>query len=144
MTLKESADYWYVNGTTQVSKRATGALVDEINEYITNGGIVLPYKTDAELQAEAQEAARDALKQTRDTALLNNEYALADGSVYQVRPSDLANFQVAIQTGTDRKWVLKDNTTRLTTVAELTEIMSAGIAQAEVIWDDYVTAIGNL
>lgn len=98
----------------------------------------------ARIDAELQDDYRNSLKRARDLALSTNEYALADGSVYQVRPSDLANFQIAIQSGTDRKWVLKDNTTRVTTVAELSEIMAAGISQAEVIWNDYATAIGSL
>ena len=96
----------------------------------------LSYKT-------PEEVKRD-LKSARDKALADNEYALSDGSVYQVRPSDLSNFDISIKGGVSKHWILKNDTTRLTTVAELGEIVTAGIAQAEAIWDAYALEVGNL
>ena len=96
----------------------------------------LAYKTPKEVKQD--------LKTARDKAFADNEYALSDGSIYQVRPSDLGNFQLAIQGGVSKNWILKNDTTRLTTIAELGEIVTAGIAQAEAIWDAYALDIGNL
>ena len=91
-----------------------------------------------------RDIAKAELKTARETALADNEYALPDGSVFQVRPSDLGNFQLAIQGGVAKNWILKDDTVRLTTIAELSEVMTAGIAQAEVIWDAYALDLGSL
>ena len=102
--------------------------------------IVNPPKT----QAELNEIARQDAKTTRDNALEANTYTLADGSVYQVRPKDLPNFQTAIQLGVDTDWVLANNSVRLTTVAELQTILNAGVTQAKTIYDTYMVTLKKI
>lgn len=96
-------------------------------------------RADAEIEAQ-----RQAAKRIRDEALNAITHTFPDGSVVQVRPSDLSNFQLAIAQGIDRKWVMEDNTTRITTVGELQAAMASGIAQGGSIWDDYIDAIDAL
>ena len=93
---------------------------------------------------KVSESARVQAKRDRDEALQANTYTLPDGSVYQVRPQDLANFQITIDAGVSEKWVLADNTVRLTTIAELGEILIAGITQGKAIWETYKTTIEAL
>lgn len=94
--------------------------------------------------AEQKEIDRGKAKAKRDTALQSMTHTLADGSVLQVRPQDLPNFQTALAIGTDQRWVLADNTTRLTTVTELQEALNSGVAQAQVIWSQYATDLEAL
>jgi len=127
---------------TQFSDTAieVDSLPDE-QEFLTwTLGEPLPV-VDASKQAESQ---RVQAKDDRDTALQSSTYSLADGSEYQVRPQDLSNFQITIDGGVSEEWVLADNTIRLTTVAELQEILIAGIAQGKAVWADYKTTIGAL
>lgn len=91
--------------------------------------------------AQAKEAQRQALKAERDRLLSDSEYTLSDGSVFQVRPVDQSLIQTAIQLGQPIEWILKDNTVRLTTTEELQEVLSAGTAQAQAIWNNYSTAL---
>lgn len=95
-------------------------------------------------EAEQRELDRLAAKRTRDQALQAITHEWPDGSIVQVRPQDLANFQVAIQRGESQRWVLTDNTTRLTTATELESALADGIAQAEVIWSSYADALDAL
>ena len=78
---------------------------------------------------------------------LSSTYTLTVATVdyvYQVRPQDLANFQISIDGAVSEEWVLADNTLRLTTIAELQEILVGGIAQGKAIWAIYKTTIGAL
>ena len=111
-----------------------------MQEFLANGGVVEPEFTGAELkEQQRQQAQRDS-----DAALQAITHTFTDGKVVQVRPQDIANFQLAIQQGVDRKWVLEDNTVRFTTVQELAEAMANGINQGEVIWDGYIAVIEAL
>jgi len=87
---------------------------------------------------------RSMAKESRDASLSAITHTLADGSIYQVRPSDIANFQLAITIGTDAEWVLEDNSVRLTTVTELQEILDSGISQGIAIWNTYTTTLKNI
>lgn len=91
-----------------------------------------------------REESRQIAKQIRDDSLQDSIYTLPDSSVYQVRPQDLVNFEVAISNGVDEEWVLADNSLRLTTVVELQEILSAGITQGKVIWNTYKQSLKNI
>ena len=103
------------------------------------------FTEERERRADAAiEAQRQAAKRTRDESLNAITHTFPDGSVVQVRPSDLSNFQLAIAQGVGRKWVMEDNTTRTTTVAELQAAMASGIAQGEAIWGDYIDALDAL
>jgi len=101
--------------------------------------------TDKEIQAEierlkvieAKEQQRSKAKRERDQALNAITHTLDDGSTYQVRPQDLANFELAIKQGQDVEWILADNRVRLTTIDELKEILNSGIQQGVAIWDAY-------
>lgn len=95
----------------------------------------------AEKAQRDHESERRNLKRERDEALASMTHTLADGSVLQVRPADLPNFQLAIAMGADQRWVLADNTTRMITVAEMQEAVNSGTAQGQQIWADYAEAL---
>ena len=108
--------------------------------------------TDDEIQAEInrlkivkeKEEQRQEAKTKKDKALQNNTYTLSDGSVYQVRPQDLPNFQTEIQLNQDTDWVLADNTVRTTTIDELKEILENGIKQAKAIYQEYIDTLKSI
>jgi hypothetical protein len=93
---------------------------------------------------ETLEQGRQRLKSVREQALLNVKHTMADGSIYQVRPGDLPNFSMATQEGQTENWVLDNNMTRLTTVAEMQECILSGIAQGKVIWRSHTDALKAL
>jgi hypothetical protein len=99
------------------------------------------WTVDVVLQKENQ---RNALKAVREQALSAIKHTIADGSVYQVRPNDLPNFSMAIQEGQREYWVLDNNTTRLTSVAEMQECILSGIAQGKVIWRSHTDSLKAL
>ena len=92
----------------------------------------------------SKENLRQDAKTTRDEALEANTYTLPDGSVYQVRPKDLPNFQTEIQLNQDTDWVLADNTVRTTTIDELKEILENGIKQAKAIYQEYIDTLKSI
>jgi len=120
-----------------------GVIPELTNEFqhleLVNGVLTIVEDTLASKEKLRQEA-----KTTRDNALEANTYTLPDGSVYQVRPKDLPNFQTAVQLGVDTDWVLADNSVRLTTVAELQEILNAGVTQAKTIYDTYMATLKTI
>jgi hypothetical protein len=103
--------------------------------------LVGAWAVDVALQKESQ---RNVLKSVREQALSAIKHTIADGSVYQVRPSDLPNFSMAIQEGQPEYWVLDNNVTRLTTVSEMQECILSGIAQGKVIWRSHTDALKAL
>jgi hypothetical protein len=108
----------------------------EFDEWINGAWVV-----DVVLQKESQ---RNSLKSVREQSLSAIRHTIADGSVYQVRPSDLPNFSMAVQEGQPEEWVLDNNMTRLTTVAEMQECILSGIAQGKVIWRSHTDALKAL
>jgi hypothetical protein len=108
----------------------------EFDEWISGTWVV-----NEVLQKENQ---RSVLKSLREQSLSAIKHTVADGSVYQVRPSDLPNFSMAIQEGQPEEWVLDNNITRLTTVAEMQECVLSGIAQGKVIWRSHTDALKAL
>ena len=112
----------------------------------------IPKPTDDEIKAEInrlkivkeKEEQRQEAKAKKDKALQANTYTLSDGSVYQVRPQDLPNFQAAIQLNQDTNWILKDNTIRTTTIDELKEILENGIKQAKAIYQEYIDTLKSI
>lgn len=122
---------FYKQGTSEIGNKSHGA--DWI-EYTVGQE---PAELKALLDAEVMEEARQAEKTARETALNSMTHTLADGAVVQTRPSDLTNFQIAIDIGLSKDWVLADNTVRLLTVAEMGECLMSGIGQADVIWTAY-------
>ena len=101
-------------------------------------------KTAVALALEQMERDRKALKFTRDQALQAIIHTLADGSVVQVQPSDLANFNMAILSGNSEDWVLEDNTVRELSVSEMEESVQSGIVQAKIIWKTYTDGLRQL
>jgi hypothetical protein len=108
----------------------------EFDEWIDGAWVV-----DVVLQKESQ---RNVLKSVREQALSAIKHTIADGSIYQVRPSDLSNFSMAIQEGQPEYWVLDNNVTRLTAVSEMQECILSGIAQGKVIWRSHTDALKAL
>jgi len=102
------------------------------------------FRTPEEIQAQEIEQQRRQAKTERDKSLNSITYTLNDGSVYQVRPKDVPNFQLAIQRNQDVDWILADNTVRTTTVAELKEILDAGIQEGIKIWDEYTQKLKEI
>jgi hypothetical protein len=93
------------------------------------------------------ESARVEAKRIRDEALQANTYTLTVdtvGYVYQVRPQDLPILEKAIERNVDRKWMMANNKSRFTTVAELSEIALAGTNQGEAIWDEFIDTVDAL
>ena len=92
-------------------------------------------------------ASVEQLTQDKNQFLLDNEYTLTVAGIdyiYQVRPNDLTVFSEAIGNGVDKRWKLKNNTIRLTTVAEMVEVATAGKAQIEAIWDAHTLELDAL
>jgi hypothetical protein len=108
----------------------------EFDEWIDGAWVV-----NSVLQKENQ---RSVLKAVREQSLSAIKHTIADGSIYQVRPSDLPNFSMAVQEGQPEEWVLDNNMTRLTTVAEMQECILSGIAQGKVIWRSHTDALKAL
>lgn len=100
--------------------------------------------TAADKAAQAVEQARQQAKADLDAALSAMTYAFEDGAEIQNRPSDAANIQTAIAMGTDRDWLMADNTKRLTTVAEMQAAFNAGVAEAAGIWQAYIDEVDAL
>jgi hypothetical protein len=98
----------------------------EFDEWIDGAWVI-----NVVLQKESQ---RNVLKAVRAQALFDIKHTILDGSVYQVRPSDLANFEGAITKGNAEEWILDNNLTRMTTVAEMQECYLSGLDQIAVIW----------
>jgi hypothetical protein len=73
--------------------------------------------------------------------MLNMTHELSDGSVVQVRPQDIINFQTGIQLGETQDWVLADNSVRELTVAEMQECLQSGMIQGKAIWDNYTSQL---
>lgn len=95
--------------------------------------------TRAQKNGKAKEQARLTAKRERDKALQSITHTWSDGSIVQVRPQDVMNFEVAISRGKDKAWVLADNSIRPgTTVGELNEALSHGISEGERIWEEYI------
>jgi hypothetical protein len=109
---------------------------EEFDEWVDGAWVV-----DVILQKESQ---RNVLKAVREQSLNAIKHTILDGSTYQVRPSDLPNFSMAIQEGQPEDWVLDNNTTRLTSVAEMQECIMSGIAQGKVIWRSHTDALKAL
>jgi len=88
-----------------------------------------------------KEKDRIQLKAERDNALKNIIHDFGDGRIVQVRPEDIANFQIAINIGLTQEWVMQDNTIASLTAAELQEAFDSGIAQGKQIWQTYIDSI---
>jgi len=88
-----------------------------------------------------KEKDRIQLKTERDNALKDITHDFGDGRIVQVRPEDIANFQIAINIGLTQEWVMQDNTIASLTTAELQEALDNGILQGKQIWQTYIDSI---
>ena len=113
-----------------------GDITYSVSEGIVTGEYVIEPLSTEELRSNFQSA--------RDAALTDMTHTFADETVIQVRPSDLTNFNIAIQVGVDRDWIMADNSVRMTTVADMQEAMTSGIAQGQAIWDQYAQELKAL
>lgn len=109
---------------------------------VGNFGIIADYPASSAEEVKAELTVD--IKAQRDSDLQNISYTFTDGRTVQVRPQDISNFQLAINRGIDQKWILSDNTVSLLTVTEMSEALSSGIEQGEVIWQACTAAIGAL
>lgn len=139
-TVKIQGSGYLVNGKIAVPHDPANRHYQLIAVWIEAGNTPEPEFDEADLK----EQARIEAKTTRDAALNDITHTFADGAVIQVRPQDLANFEMTIAKGQDRKWIMANNDVRLTTIAELQEAMDSGISQGETIWDDYIARIESL
>ena len=87
------------------------------------------------------EELRRQIQTSRDTSLQSIAHDFLDGRIVQVRPQDLANFQLAIANNVAREWVMSDNSVAVLTVAEMQTAMHSGITQGEAIWDNYIAEL---
>lgn len=111
---------------------------DELIAAAERGDVIIePYVVSVEEQ-------RQQLKQSRDAALNSMVHDYGDGRVVQIRPSDLINFQIAIEQGQSREWILADNSIAIITVAEMVAAVESGKAQATAIYDNHITALQAL
>ena len=101
-------------------------------------------KSASVLVAEQVESNRMVLKSGREADLLAITHTLADGAVVQVRPEDLANFNMAINEGLSEDWVMDNNDVQELTVEEMQECLLSGIAQGKTIWKTYTNALKQL
>ncbi len=90
---------------------------------------------------KGKEIERGRLKTQRDIDLDAITHDAGNGKVIQVRPGDVSNIQMVIQQGQSREWIMADNLVKMVTIAELQAALGSGIAQAEIIWNDYMSAI---
>lgn len=103
------------------------------------------FTAERERRAQASvESQRQSLKSERDTSLQSITHTFTDGGVVQVRPQDIANFQLAISQGQSQDWVMADNSVRTTTVQELEEAMLSGIDQGKLVWKAYTEALKTM
>ena len=93
---------------------------------------------------QALENKRLALKATRDQSLADLTHTLSDGSIVQVRPADLPNFNMALAIGSAKDWVMSDNSVRSLTATEMQSAVADGIAQGEAIWQAYTDELKAL
>lgn len=111
---------------------------DKLHELVADGTITIePY-------VQSHEEQRQALKQQRDQALQDMVHDFGDGRIVQVRISDLVNFEVAINAGVDRQWIMADNTIDAVTVDEMIAAVNSGKSQATAIYDNHITALNAL
>lgn len=96
--------------------------------------------TSAALEMHKEED-RVLLKLNRDNALKSILHDFGDGRIVQVRPEDVANFQIAITLGLTQEWVMSDNTISSLTPADLQLALDSGISQGKQIWQTYIDSI---
>lgn len=110
-------------------------------------GLVPSFDTQSHADALAnsqKENERLALKAKRDNDLLTISHDFGDGRIIQVRPQDIANFQLAIAMGNATEWIMEDNSIAVVTVAELQIAFDAGVARGEQIYREYMAAVKTL
>lgn len=93
---------------------------------------------DAKIATEQKEATRIALKNKREADLQAIIHDFGDGRIVQVRPQDIGMFQLAIDKGTDTRWIMKDNTVAVLTVEELQDSLDIGLSKIEDIYNNYM------
>ena len=79
------------------------------------------------------------LKSDRDEALNANTVTI-NGYTFDARPKDLTNIQLGIDKG-ETIWPDVNDYMVDVTIADLTKLLTDGIAQGETIWDDYKLAV---
>ena len=130
---------WISTTLTPIDTRADYVnLFTEINAL----NIAVPYDTPV-VEPEPTNYKRQ-FKQERGIALEALTHTFADGSVVQVRPGDIPNFQLAIAMGQAEDWVMEDDSVRLLTVAEMNEAMNSGIVKGKAVWNTYTANLKTL
>ena len=128
---------WVEDTTAEPTYDPSTHKLGDITYSVVDGQVVGEY----EVLSLSTEELRRNLQAVRDQALMDMTHTFADGSVIQVRPTDLTNFNIAISVGLDRDWIMADNSVRLTTAAEMQEALNSGIGQGQAIWNNYAQAL---
>ena len=136
-----------INGSVSTGLSAPGAWEsigdgptrEAVLAWIAAGNVPEPYPQPT--AAEVAEAKRRQLQADRDAALQATTHDFLDGRIVQVRPQDLANFQLAIANNVAREWVMADNSIAVLAVAEMQAAMQSGITQGEAVWDNYIAEL---
>jgi len=143
-TVKMQGNGYLLNNSLSIPNDSGNYYYKLIQDWISEGNTPEPEFTVEELKKKKVQEERKKAKTERDKALYSTTYTLNDGSVYQVRPQDVPNFQLAIQHNQDVKWILADNNVRLTTVDELKEILNHGIQEGTRIWNEYTQKLEEI
>lgn len=130
-----------INGEEKTSYKPVASGTPEYDELLAEAkakNIKIKKKTQAEKDAIAKDEARRVLKAERDAALQAIVFDLGAGKSVQVRPQDIANFQLAISRTTDPiDWVLSDNSVEPLSIDILSQALAFGINEGERIWKQY-------
>jgi hypothetical protein len=136
----------------QEVERADNSMSGGANGYKLVNGFVIA-KTQEELNIEQAiidaEKARVDSKNLRDQLLKDCEVSY-NGLIFQTRPDDLSNYNgrieelSALPQGTQKKWILKNNSTTLVSKDDLNIVLAEGKIKCGQIWDDYINIIESL
>lgn len=125
---------------TQTAVEHDGVIVRD-NSILKNADGVIEYDAD-KVAEKAIQAQIQALKADRDEALNTNTVEI-NGYTFNARPKDLSNIQLGIDKG-ETLWPDVNDFMADVTTADLTKLLTDGINQGEIIWDDYKQAVKAL
>jgi hypothetical protein len=108
---------------------------------------------ESKLQVELKQAQENLLLNVENLKLVRNlelsqlTHKFSSGSIVQVRPSDLVNFQFAIAEGNPEHWVMDDlspTSVELLSCEDMEIALKSGILQGKAIWRNHTTALQAL
>jgi hypothetical protein len=108
---------------------------------------------ESKLQVELKQAQENLLLNVENLKLVRNlklsklTHKFSSGSIVQVRPLDLVNFQIAIAEGNPEDWVMDDLSPRsveLLSCEDMKIALESGILQGKAIWRKHTDALRAL